>query len=300
LDSETEIADVRGEGCSRRKRLAKRVALLVVALMLLLVGWGTLVEPRLVDIERHDVALRDLTEQWDGAKVAYLSDLQLGMWGANVDTARKMIDRLLDEKPTLVLLGGDFLYGSDLVDEQLDTVLDLLSPLPDADIRTFAVLGNHDLDQGAGAELAGALEDAGISVLDNEASAVSAEGGSDELYVVGVGPAYGGNDDPAGAVRRVPEGAPRVVFMHNPDSFRRLPAGTAPFAVAGHTHGGQVQVPFTDWSPVDFALDVPLAGWADDFGAAGNRLYVNRGIGFSLAPIRVSCRPELTIFTLMT
>ena len=83
-----------------------------------------------------------------------------------------------------------------------------------------------------------------------------------------------------------------------PRTFSNLGAGTAPLAIAGHTHGGQVQVPFTDWSPVALVLDLPLAGWSDDFGAEGNRLYGNRGIGFSTVPMRISCRPELTVFNL--
>ncbi len=280
------------------KRWTKRALIVLAVLIVLLIGWGTLVEPRLVDVQRYDVVLPGLADGWEGGEIAYFSDLQLGMWGANAGTARKMVARVLDDEPAVLLLGGDFLYGSEHIDNQLDDVLDVLRPVPDAGIPTLAVLGNHDLEQGAGAQLVEALQGVGIQVLDNEAVPLRARGGTDVLYVVGVGPAFGGNDDPAGAVDDLPEGAPRLVFMHNASSFPALPAGSAPLAVAGHTHGGQVQVPFTDWSPVALVLDVPLAGWSDDFGNEGNRLYVNRGIGFSTAPIRISCRPELTVFTL--
>ena len=281
-------------------RALKRVALGAAALLLLAVFWGGFVEPRLVDVERHDAVIPGLPASWEGRKVAFLSDLQLGMWGANVGTVRKIVDRVLDEKPAIVLLGGDLLYGAEHVDDQLDALVELLAPLPQAGIETFAVLGNHDLEQGAGRELTQTLERIGIVVLENEAVAVTApnQPGEERLYVVGVGPAYGGNDDPEAAVSRVPEGAARVVFMHNPRSFAKLSAGTAPLAIAGHTHGGQVQAPFTDWSPMAVVLDVPLAGWSDDFGTGDNRLYVNRGIGFSMVPMRISCQPELTIFNL--
>ena len=88
--------------------------------------------------------------------------------------------------------------------------------------------------------------------------------------------------------------------MHNPDVFAELPAGTAPLALAGHTHGGQVRLPFMpSWSW--FALvtqdAVHTDGWIDDYGAPGNRLYVNRGIGMSGLPVR-NCRPEVTLITL--
>ena len=69
------------------------------------------------------------------------------------------------------------------------------------------------------------------------------------LYMVGIGSHYANHDAPAVALAQVPEQAPRIVMMHNPDSFSVLPAGTAPLMVAGHTHGGQIRLPFTsEWS----------------------------------------------------
>jgi uncharacterized protein len=104
------------------------------------------------------------------------------------------------------------------------------------------------------------------------------------------------------ALAAVPAGAPRIAFMHNPQSFPNFPSDAAPFAVAGHTHGGQVRLPFLpDWSYVKVVRDkeVHVDGWIeDDFGKPGNHLYVNRGIGFSRFPIRINCRPEITYFTL--
>lgn len=90
-------------------------------------------------------------------------------------------------------------------------------------------------------------------------------------------------------------------MMHNPDTFGRLPPSSAPLAVAGHTHGGQIRIPFTpEWSWITFKSEdeVHADGWIDDYGAPGNRLYVNRGIGFSVVPIRINAPPEITMFTL--
>jgi len=88
--------------------------------------------------------------------------------------------------------------------------------------------------------------------------------------------------------------------MHNPRSFAVLPPGTAPFAIAGHTHGGQVRVPLAPgWSYLSLVTeDLPIEGWAHGFGNSGNRLYVSRGVGMSIVPARLNCPPELTIFTL--
>ena len=99
----------------------------------------------------------------------------------------------------------------------------------------------------------------------------------------------------------IPAAAPRMVMMHNPETFAKLPANTAPVAVAGHTHGGQFRIPFApDWSYKSLTAKdrAKVDGWIDDFGAHGNHLYVNRGIGFSTLPLRINTPPEITVFTL--
>ena len=89
--------------------------------------------------------------------------------------------------------------------------------------------------------------------------------------------------------------------MHNPDTFATVPTGAAPLAVAGHTHGGQLRIPFTpQWTWLTYLAEdrIHADGWIEDYGRAGNRLYVNRGIGFSQLPLRINCPPEITFFTL--
>ena len=71
-----------------------------------------------------------------------------------------------------------------------------------------------------------------------------APSGHRPLYLVGIDAHLPDRDRPALAVGRVPDGAPRLVFMHNPASFPDLPTGSAPLAIAGHTHGGQIRAPF--------------------------------------------------------
>lgn len=304
-------------------RYATRAALGLGAAALGLILWGTVVEPRVIDVEEEVAPLPGLPTAWEGRRLALIADLQVGMWGANRGTARRMVARLVDDPPAAALIAGDFLYkaGDDL-DAHIAEAVNIVRPLPAAGIPTYAVLGNHDYsmderddpkDAAMAARLRRALEQAGIRVLHNEAVPLAPPAGrsaadatsarrQEALYLVGVGSNWAGEDDPAGAVARVPGGAAYLVLMHNPNSFERMPAGTAPLALAAHTHGGQVRLPFTpDWSWLTFVKDddVHADGWSDErFGAPGNRLYVNRGIGFSDVPVRINCPPELTLLTL--
>lgn len=186
----------------------------------------------------------------------------------NTQTMRRSVRLLIKERPAAVLIAGDFVYGpSDDRDEDIRKVQAFVRPLTEAGIPTYAVLGNHDYRMAwpdvepnfqAAERVREALESEGVRVLKNEAVVLeTAPGtgrapgaaGDEDLYVVGVGAHWPNEDRPEVALSELPDGAPRLVMMHNPSSFGAFPAGTAPLAVAGHTHGGQVRVPGTpEWS----------------------------------------------------
>lgn len=302
-------------------KIIKNILLGLLGLFGLLLIWG-LLEPYTFDTEEEVAEIPGLPAAWSGQRVALIADWQVGMWLSNTPTIRRIVEQLISERPALVLIAGDFVYhaGED-PSVEIDKAIELVRPLVEAGIPTYAVLGNHDYSMDSqkletkNEQLADkvrqALEGVGVQVLQNEAVRLALPGNlnqtvarTDEeslLYVVGIGPEWPDEDEPIAAINQVPKGAPRLVFMHNPDSFKPLPSGTAPLAMAGHTHGGQLRLPFLpEWSWMTFVKEdeVHADGWISGYGQPGNRLYVNRGIGFSIIPIRINCPPEITLFTL--
>ena len=290
----------------------KRVILGLLVTLALLVIWG-LIEPYIIDLEEEVATIPNLPKAWEGKKVGLLSDFQLGMWLDNTNTVQRSVDLLIEKRPAFVLISGDFIYHAFKgTEDEITKVVDLVRPLPEAGIPTYAVLGNHDygmikLDTPPKEDLASrletALEAAGIDILRNEAVELSLPENSANnpaFYLVGIGSKLAKRDKPQAAIAEVPNDQARFVMMHNPKSFLALPAQTAPVAVAGHTHGGQIRIPFTpQWSWLTVSKDMKhVDGWSDGYGAEGNHLYVNRGIGFSDVPIRFNCPPEVTLFTL--
>ena len=292
----------------------KRAGVALLALVGVLLLWG-LVEPYSIDEEHESVTIPNLPAEWEGRRIAVLADFQIGMWWANTGTIYRMVRRLVAEPPTAVLIAGDFVYkADDELEEVSARVAELLAPLTRAGIPTYAVLGNHDYsldypDDPINPRVAAAVEETltaiGVRVLLNEAvPLVPGTGGSagQALYLVGIGDEWAGEAHAERAMSRVPTGAARVVFMHNPRTFLALPAGSAPLAIAAHTHGGQVAVPFMrHWSWMSWVKGelVEPHGWAAaSEEPPGNRLYVNVGVGFSDVPIRINAAPELTTFTL--
>jgi predicted MPP superfamily phosphohydrolase len=277
--------------------------------------YGTAIEPRIVKTEDQVVTLPQLPPAWEGQQVAVFADLQIGMWWANTDAVRRVVARTVKLHPAFVLIAGDFVYNAELeVNVLMEQVLGLLQPLIDSKIPTYAVLGNHDyelMNEGSRKEtqvarrVRHALDSAGIHMMDNRIVAVYAPGAdsatSAPLYIVGVGDKWALNDSAVQTLAKVPAGAARIVFMHDPDSYAQIPPDQAPLAVAAHTHAMQIGIPFvSDWLWRHKFSDEGsgVAGWIDDYGQPGNRLYVNRGIGFSILPARINAFPELTVFTL--
>lgn len=304
------------------------VAVILIPLAVLAV-WGFFIEPHLID-EKHETArIPDLPPEWEGKRIGLIADMQVGMWWNNADTIRRIVERLVAERPAAVLIAGDFIYNPTDEEEkedvredygpekfleaaaEIDRAVALIRPLIDAGIPTYAVLGNHDYAmmepdeiklEWLAEETSRRLAAAGVRMIDNDAATLPlAEPGGDPLYIVGVGDKFARNDNVAQALSRLPDGVPRLALMHNPDSFAKFPPGAAPLALAGHTHGGQIRLPFTpNWSWVSLVKggEVNNSGWIENYGQPGNSLYVNRGIGFSLVPVRINCRPEMTLITL--
>lgn len=276
-----------------------------------LIAWG-LTEPYILDQEEETAVVPNLPAAWSGKKVAQLSDFQVGMWWDNVATVSKSVNKLIAEKPEAVFITGDFIYHANPnSQDEINEVVNLLRPLSDTNIPTYAVLGNHDYgmkskdiepDREQAALLTQELESIGIEVLSNEVVQIPLQGQPSDLHVVGIGSHWAKSDRVDTALAQLSADSPRITIMHHPDSFIDFPANTASFAMAGHTHGGQIRLPFLPhWSWLSFAKDdqVRSDAWvAQEYGQPGNNLYVNRGVGFSDIPLRINCTPELTFFTL--
>ncbi len=300
-------------------KLLKYLIAGVVGLVVLLVAWG-LIEPYLLDIDEQRAEIPGLPPVWEGRRIGLIADWQIGMWMDNTDTVEESISRLIALRPALVLIAGDFVYGESHAEkEDIAKAKIFVRPLTEAGIPVYAVLGNHDYRMNKPHEepnfeaaelLRQALESVGVHVLQNEAVALAHPGNgkpetepadSEVLYLTGVGARWPDQDHPQKALAQLPAQSARITMMHNPNTFPEFPPDSAPFAVAGHTHGGQIRIPFTEswsWMAIVKKDEVHVDGWIHEFGKPGNHLYVNRGIGFSRIPIRINCPPEITLFTL--
>jgi len=249
------------------------------------------------DLRLEQVAI-PLPKERAGArplKVAVLADLQTDRVGAY---EREAVDRLLAARPDVILVPGDLFHGSTtLFEKTLEPLRALLSRL-EAPGGVYFTRGDVDPEE----RIAPLLQGTGIRRLKNEIVEVEVAGR--RLLLGGLDRDFD-SDEAREVIRRLdadPSGADvRILMTHRPDVIRLLPENSRiDVTVAGHTHGGQVVIPF--FGPPMTLSELPrrvAAGGLHTQG--GNRLYVSRGVGHERgqAPrIRFLAPPEISLLLL--
>jgi len=243
-----------------------------------------------IELTRHDVELVGLPPEQSGITIVQISDFHRGCGNpdALITTAVGCVNAL---EPDYVVITGDFIDGRR---KDILPVVKLVSGLC-AKRGTFAVLGNHD--QRADPELLRtALEAANINVLDNRNVELSPG-----LWIAGIDDMREGRPDLDKALNGIPERAGPILLSHIPNVFQHVSANRPMLILSGHTHGGQLNIPFlTPYVVCRIHLNTPFVhGWYQN----GNvRMYVNRGIGVTGPnPLnrRFRCPPEITEFRLI-
>jgi hypothetical protein len=271
----------------------RRFALVAAAGFIAANLWAFVIEPAGLRVAEHELTLRRWPTACDGLRVAVLSDLHVGSPFHGVASLDHLVAETLAARPALVLLAGDYVIhgviGGSFVPPE--TIAAGLRPLA-APMGVWAVLGNHDwwLD---GPRVRRALEGAGIRVLEDESVAVTS--GPCRLWLSGIGDFWEGRHDVAQALRAVSDDAPVIAFTHNPDVFPSMPERVT-LTVAGHTHGGQVALPF--FGPPVVPSDHGQRYANGTVVENGRTLFVTPGIGTSILPLRFLVPPEISILVL--
>jgi len=239
-------------------------------------------------LRSRDVVISGLPESFDGYRIAQISDLHCGPFvsGRRVAGWVSKVNRL---DPDLVAVTGDFIAsGSAFV----SVVADALKGLSARD-GVFASMGNHDYFTDGDA-LARALEKAGLTVLRN--GGVDIRRGGAAIHVAGVDDTWTRRADVGKALAGRPSGTPVVLLAHDPALFPEAALHGVDLTLSGHTHGGQIGVPFVGRRFNLARLMSPFTSGVYESGPS--TLYVNHGLGTTGPPVRLGAAPEIAILTL--
>ena len=273
----------------RRRRLRKRLAWLVTIAVFTFLVWGFVWEPGRLIQRDYTIDLPHWSPQCDGLRADVVADVHTGSPRNGVDKLDRVVAQLSASDSDVVIMAGDYVILKVFLGkyETPEVVAAHLKPLL-ARKRVYAVLGNHDWWKN-GTRVRHALESIGVTVLENQATEVTL--GDCRLWLVGVGDLWEGHPDVRRAFAGIDDDAPVVAITHNPDIFPKLPA-RASLVIAGHTHGGQVNL--LPGQP-SMRFGHYIAGPIFDHGRL---LFVTPGIGTSILPFRFRVPPEISRLTL--
>ncbi|MGB6626094.1 MAG: metallophosphoesterase [Candidatus Acidiferrales bacterium] len=255
---------------------------ILVALAALVVD-GFWIEPNNIEVTHYTIQTGQAGQSGvrTPLKIADLTDLHTRGLGR---PERKMLAILAREKPDVILITGDTLadpYGNYRACQKLYKQLH-------APLGVWFVRGNWENWSPVRHERL-FYHEVGVNLLVNQSHELRPD-----VWLVGLDDPFSGRPNLNAALEEVPPNVYTIAMFHAPAFFDQA-AGRVNLALAGHTHGGQVRIPFVKpfWLPGGSGRF--LAGWYEE---NGSRMYVNRGIGMSEIPVRFLCRPEVAFITL--
>lgn len=290
-----------------RVKALSRTGIAIALIVFGLMWWGALINRYRIDVRQVEVSDPALPEAFDGFTIAQISDLHVGSYGADTAYVAKVVRRVNELHPDLIVFTGD------IVNRRSDELAPFVATLSrlEAPMGVYSILGNHDYgdyyqwpDSAAKCENMALLHtmqrEMGWKLLDNDHAVLRA--GADSLVVIGVEnigdppfPTYGDLD--AAYPYDLADPAFKILLSHNPahwvDDIADSPDKNIALTLSGHTHAMQIE--FFGISPAAFRYPTWGGMYTD---ADGHRLYVNIGIGEVGIPARIGATPEITLLTL--
>jgi len=257
-----------------------------LALSLTTVARAAISEPYMLTIEHERIGLRRLPEAFESFRIVQLSDIHHGPF-----SDRTQIERAVDTanrlKPDIIALTGDYISKER---HYAAPCAEMLGKL-EARYGVFAILGNHDhwVDAALVTDL---FRAEGITVLVNQGMRFELNGQA--FWLAGVDDTMVGLEDISLALAGSREDEMKLLLAHNPIVLRRAARADVDLVLSGHTHGGQVAL-----RSESSQSGGPRKRFLKGLGRLGNtQIYVNRGLGTVVLPIRYGCPPEVSLLEL--
>ncbi|CAN5227356.1 metallophosphoesterase [soil metagenome] len=291
-----------------KKKSKKKMLAVILLAGLSCLAYSYFIEPNRLVINRQELKIKNWNSAFNGFKIAMISDIHGGSNNVTEEKIREIVKITNEQKPDITVLLGD--YVSQIKDNRSELKMPLsviCSNLQGLQTKygVFVVLGNHDGEY-SDELIAGAFENLGYKVLQNEIATIEKDGQKlrilglvDQLRVLnwqsfsnGLRQTINNDGNQTGDI---------IVLEHSPDI---LPIITGGFSIspdlklilAGHTHGGQV------WLPILGTPIVPSSyGQKYSYGHIKENnvdMFVTTGIGTSLLPFRFLMPPEIAVLTL--
>ncbi|MFT4020208.1 MAG: metallophosphoesterase [Acinetobacter sp.] len=259
-----------------------------VFLISALLIYARFIEPHTIKIQTTRYSLNANQPFQKTVKIALIADLHIGLFSGHERQLRQIVQKINQQQPDIVLVAGDWTY------EPENTLAQELQPLQQIQAPIYSVMGNHD-EQYPGPPIQALLQNALVKngVIDIEGQIVD----FDEFRLIGIGDLWAGKTDMR-FMPDLPQDKPWLILSHNPDTVDMVPElPTRPLMLSGHTHGGQVELP---WLTSYMMKKVSILGHKRGMYQHDHAdVFVTVGTGMVGVPFRFRVPPTIDIIELV-
>ena len=276
-----------------KKRFIVTLAILLILLMIWTI-WGNTA----LELNKHAIKSSKIPREFDGFKIAQISDLHNAQMG---DANEKLLAMIKEADPDIIAITGDMIDSRRMdIQVALDFAKEAIKIAP-----CYYVNGNHELRVLEYEELKEGLEDLGVIILENAKATITKE--DESLTIIGL-------SDPSlesgyiyteeGEVLNLylnklskRDDNYKILLSHRPEYFELYFEAGMDLVLSGHAHGGQIRLPFVG------GIIAPHQGFFPEYDGGlyikeETNMIVSRGIGNSLFPVRFNNRPEVVLIEL--
>ncbi|SFB35395.1 hypothetical protein SAMN04488072_11840 [Lentibacillus halodurans] len=278
-----------------RRTFLKRVAGSLLALIGLSGGtyyYARELEPAMLDIKHEQLSSVKIPNVFNDFKVVQFSDTHIG-YHYSIEQLSDLIDTINEQNPDLILFTGDLVDKPHTYnwDHNLVQILGKLK----ADYGKYWIYGNHD-HGGYGTDIVrNVMSQSGFSLLQNEHVEIEMNNG--QIILAGIDDVMLGRPDLEKTLANADPNLYTLLLAHEPDYADNTVHFPVDVQLSGHSHGGQVRLPFIGHLYTPLYAQNYVQG-KHTFQNSNLTLYVNRGVGTTRLPYRFLCKPEIHIFTL--
>lgn len=271
------------------------VLLIILVAFSLWVYWGN------TSIQTTQISINSekMPTPFNGLKIVQVSDLHNAEFG---DDQSRLLKAVKDASPDLIAVTGDLIDSRHTdVEKAMKFINGAIKIAP-----VYYVTGNHEARIAEYAELEEQMTEAGVVILRNESTTI--ERGGESILLLGLDdPAFTKKEDASGESKTMIDtklkdmlsecGGYTILLSHRPELLDVYADNNIDLVLSGHAHGGQVRLPFVG------GLVAPNQGFLPEYSEGmyeknQTKMVVSRGLGNSIAPIRINNRPELVVITL--
>ncbi|MDC3412754.1 metallophosphoesterase [Aquibacillus sp. 3ASR75-11] len=249
------------------------------------------IEPSMLRIQKEQISSSKIPKTFHNYKIVQFSDTHIG-FNYNLDQFSELIEEMNKQKADIVIFTGDLVDKPQEYDWNQE-IIDLLQRI-DAP-KKYWIYGNHD-HGGYGTEIVKETMDRGGFVL-LQNSSVRIEKSSQYINLAGIDDIMLGKPDIKKTLNNVDPNYFTIFLVHEPDFADTTKSYDVDIQLSGHSHGGQIQIPFFGYVYTPALAEKYVEG-RYNLPASSLTLYVSRGIGTTRLPYRFLCKPEFTVYQL--